>query len=181
MKKIAFFCIPAHGHTNPMLPVAAELVRRGNMVRFYSFDEFEDKIKAAGADFVSCDVYLPKLTEQEEAGLRNVSTTEMTVQDIQITLRMDIFLDEEFEAFKPDVVYTDSVCFWGKLNAWKHHVPMVVSTSTFAFNQLSSQYMKNTPKELADMIFGAAAGILSDPIGKAIQKRKYGSILRRIR
>ena len=58
MKKIAFFSIPAHGHTNPMLPVAAELVRRGNTVRFYSFDVFENKIKATGADFVSCDAFL---------------------------------------------------------------------------------------------------------------------------
>ena len=154
MKKVSFFCIPAHGHTNPMLPVAAELVERGNTVRFYSFDEFEDKINATGAEFISCDAYLPKLTEQEEAGLKNISTTEMTLQDIRITLRMDSFLDKEFKTFKPDVVYSDSVCFWGKLNAWKHHVPLVVSTSTFAFNQLSSQYMKNTPKELADMILG---------------------------
>ena len=154
MKKVAFFCIPAHGHTNPMLPVAAELVKRGNTVRFYSFDEFEDKINATGAEFISCDAYLPKLSEQEEAGMKNVSTTEMTIQDIRITLCMDSFLDEEFKTFKPDVVYTDSVCFWGKLNAWKHHVPMVVSTSTFAFNQLSSQYMKNTLGELADMILG---------------------------
>lgn len=154
MKKVAFFCIPAHGHTNPMLPVAAELVKRGNTVRFYSFNEFEEKINATGAEFISCDAFLPKLTKREEAGLKNVSTTEMTIQDIRITLSMDNFLDEEFKTFRPDVVYTDSVCFWGKLNAWKHHVPMVVSTSTFAFNQLSSQYMKNTPKELADMIFG---------------------------
>ena len=78
----------------------------------------------------------------------------MTVQDIRITLGMDSYLEEEFKSFRPDVIYTDSVCFWGKLNAWKHHVPMVVSTSTFAFNQLSSQYMKNTPKEMADMILG---------------------------
>lgn len=154
MKKVAFFCIPAHGHTNPLLPVAAELVKRGNTVRFYSFNEFEEKINATGAEFISCDAFLPKLTKREEAGLKNVSTTEMTIQDIRITLSMDSFLDEEFNTFRPDVVYTDSVCFWGKLNAWKHHVPMVVSTSTFAFNQLSSQYMKNTPKELADMIFG---------------------------
>ena len=154
MKRIAFFCIPAHGHTNPMLPVAAELVRRGNTVRFYSFDEFEPKIRATGAEFISCDPYLPALTEQEAAGLKTVSTTEMTVQDIRITLGMDGFLDEEFQTFRPDVVYTDSVCFWGKLNAWKHDVPMVVSTSTFAFNQISSQYMQNTPKELADMILG---------------------------
>ena len=154
MKKIAFFCIPAHGHTNPMLPVAAELVRRGNIVRFYSFDEFEKKIKATGAEFISCDSFLPKLTKQEEASLKKVSTTEMTVQDIRITLSMNEFLNQEFKSFQPDVVYTDSVCFWGKLNAWKHHVPMVVSTSTFAFNQMSSEYMKNSPKEMADMIFG---------------------------
>ena len=154
MKKVAFFCIPAHGHTNPMLPVAAELVQRGNIVRFYSFNEFEEKIKSTGADFISCDSFLPELTKQEEAGLKNVSTTEMTIQDIRITLGMDDFLDKEFASFQPDVVYTDSVCFWGKLSAWKHHVPMVVSTSTFAFNQMSSQYMKNSPKELADIVFG---------------------------
>lgn len=154
MKKIAFFCIPAHGHTNPMLPVAAELVRRGNTVRFYSFDEFKEKINTTGAEFVSCDSFLPDLTRQEETNLKNVSTTEMTVQDIRITLGMNDFLDKEFKSFQPDVVYTDSVCFWGKLNAWKHHVPMVVSTSTFAFNQMSSGYMKNSPKEMADMIFG---------------------------
>ena len=137
-----------------MLPVAAELVRRGNMVRFYSFGEFGDKIRATGADFISCDPFLPELTKREEAGLKKVSTTEMTIQDIRITLGMNDFLDREFAAFGPDVVYTDSVCFWGKLSAWKHHVPMVVSTSTFAFNQLSSQYMKHGPGEMADVIFG---------------------------
>jgi len=154
LKRIAFFCIPAHGHTNPMLPVAAELVSRGNTVRFYSFNEFKSKIENSGAEFISCDTYLPKLTKKEETELKNVSITEMTIQGIRTTLAMDMFLHNEFLSFKPDVVYTDSICFWGKLNAWKHGVPMVVSTSTFAFNQMSSQYMKNSPKELADMIFG---------------------------
>jgi len=154
LKRIAFFCIPAHGHTNPMLPVAAELVSRGNTVRFYSFNEFKSKIENSGAEFISCDTYLPKLTKKEETELKNVSVTEMTIQGIRTTLAMDMFLHNEFLSFKPDVVYTDSVCFWGKLNAWKYGVPMVVSTSTFAFNQMSSQYMKNSPKELADMIFG---------------------------
>ena len=103
MKKIAFFCIPAHGHTNPMLPVAAELVKRGNTVRFYSFNEFEEKIRSTGASFISCDSFLPELTTQQEANLRNVSTTEMTIQDIHITLNMDDFLNKEFESFKSDV------------------------------------------------------------------------------
>lgn len=154
MKKIAFFSIPAHGHTNPMLPVAAELVKRGNVVRFYSFDEFEAKIKATGADFVSCNSFLPDLSERQKAALKKVSTTEMTIQDIRLTLLLDGFLGDEFKTFQPDVVFADSVCFWGKLNAWKHNVPLVVSTSTFAFNKMSSRYMKHSLRELADMIFG---------------------------
>jgi MGT family glycosyltransferase len=159
-KRIAFFCIPAHGHTNPMLPVAGELVRRGHTIRFYSFGgtgglpDFSDRIRKTGAEFVPCDTYMPAVSAEEVAGLKRVSITEMTVQSIRITLAMDAFLDTEFKTFRPDVVYTDSACFWGKLSSWKHHVPMVVSTSTFAFNQLSSQYMKHPPAELADMIFG---------------------------
>ena len=57
--RIAFFCIPAHGHTNPMLPVAAELVRRGHAVRFYSFGgtgglpDFSDKITLSKTQFLA--------------------------------------------------------------------------------------------------------------------------------
>lgn len=154
MIRIAFFCIPAHGHTNPMLPVAAELVKRGNEVRFYSFNEFEKKILPTGAEFVSCDAFLPEITEEEKERLKNISTTEMTIQDIRITVKMTDFIEKEFQNFRPDVIYTDSACFWGKLNAWKYDIPMVVSTSTFAFNQMSSKYMKMSPAELSDMIFG---------------------------
>lgn len=154
MKKIAVFCIPAHGHTNPLLPVVTELVNRGNQVRFYSFEEFGEKIRKTGAQFISCDRFLSELSAKEEAGLKAVSSTEMTIQDIRITMNMTGFLQEEFESFRPDVVYSDSVCFWGKLSAWKYDVPLVVSTSTFAFNRLSSTYMKQSPGEIAGLITG---------------------------
>lgn len=154
MKKIAFFCIPAHGHTNPMLPVAEELVKRGNIVRFYSFNEFKDKIISTGAEFISCDSYLPKLTEREELRIRNASVTEMIIHGIRISISINSFLDDEFNTFRPDIVYTDSFCFWGKLYAWKHNLPMVVSTSTFAFNQMSCRYIKNTFREIVNVVFG---------------------------
>lgn len=32
MSKIVFFCMPAHGHTNPTIEVVRELVVRGNEV-----------------------------------------------------------------------------------------------------------------------------------------------------
>lgn len=131
MKNIMFFCIPAYGHHNPTIAVVKELVNRGNRVRYYSFNEFKDKIESTGADFISCDAYLPEVSDDIVSGASTMSTTEMTIVDLRITARMDGFLKEQVEEFKPDVIVTDSVCFWGKLTARKYKIPMVVSTTTF--------------------------------------------------
>jgi len=42
MSKILFFNIPAYGHTNPTLPLVAELVHRGEQVIYYSSEAFAD-------------------------------------------------------------------------------------------------------------------------------------------
>lgn len=52
---IAFFCIPAHGHTNPTLAVVRELTARGHTVRYYTTEAFRAKVEAAGAVFVPFD------------------------------------------------------------------------------------------------------------------------------
>jgi len=57
MAKIVFFCIPAHGHTNPTLNVVKELVSRGHQVWYYSYQSLRDKIEATGAKFVACDEF----------------------------------------------------------------------------------------------------------------------------
>ena len=57
MSKIVFFCIPAHGHTNPTLGVVRELVSRGHRVIYYSYEMFRDKIEATGAELIACDDY----------------------------------------------------------------------------------------------------------------------------
>ena len=69
MKKIMFFCIPAYGHHNPTLPVAAELVKRGNAVRYYSFEEFREKVTATGAEFFPCDAFLPPMSKEQETAV----------------------------------------------------------------------------------------------------------------
>ena len=154
MKSIMFFCIPAHGHHNPLLAVAKELVSRGDAVRFYSFNEFKEKVEATGATFVGCDEYLAEVAQGVITGEETMSTTEMTIVDLQTTARMDSFLQKEVEEFKPDVIVSDSVCFWGKLTARKYKIPMVVSTTTFAFNRHSASYMKNSFAEIMDLIKG---------------------------
>lgn len=154
MKNIMFFCIPAYGHHNPTIAVVKELVNRGNNVRYYSFNEFQDKIESTGAQFVSCDAYLPEVSEEIVSGSTAMSTTEMTIVDLKTTAKMDGFLKEQVEEFKPDVIVSDSVCFWGKLTARKYKIPMVVSTTTFAFNKYSSSYMKSSFSEIVGLIMG---------------------------
>ncbi len=154
MKSIMFFCIPAYGHHNPTIPVVKELVSRGNKVRYYSFNEFKEKIESTGATFIACDEYLPEVSKDVENGEKTMSVTDMTIVDLQATAKMDSFLEQEVEEFKPDVIVADSVCFWGKLIARKHKIPMVVSTTTFAFNKYSSGYMKSSFAEIKDLIGG---------------------------
>lgn len=151
---IFWFCIPAFGHTNPTIEVVRELVRRGHAVRYYSFEDFREKIEDAGAAFIPCDRFLPGLDAGAEKRLRRVSTTEMSVQAFETTRRMDGFLSAEVKTWSPDLIVSDSVCFWGKLTAQKYALPMVCSTTTFAYNQHSAQYMKYSAGELADMILG---------------------------
>lgn len=153
MKHIMFFCIPAHGHHNPTFPVVKELVKRGHTVRYYSFETFREKVEATGAIYYSCDAFLPEISKEEEQR-GNHSVTEMTILDLKTTAAMDGFLKEQVEEFKPDVIVSDSVCFWGKLIARKYHIPLVISTTTFAFNKVSSSYMKSSFAEMKDLILG---------------------------
>ena len=152
--RIMWFCIPAFGHTNPTIEFVRELVRRGHEIRYYSFEPFRQRIEAAGATFIPCDSYLPPLTEADMKRLKKVSTTEMSLQSFRTTANMDGMLSEEIQRFRPDLVVSDAACFWGKLTAMKHRLPLVCSTTTFAFNRYSAKYMKQSPGELADMILG---------------------------
>lgn len=152
--RIMWFCIPAFGHTNPTIEFARELARRGHDIRYYSFEAFRQRIEAAGAAFVPCDRFLPPLTAESERRLKRVSTTEMSVQSFHTTANMDATLTRDIEAFHPDLVISDSACFWGKLTAMKHRLPLVCSTTTFAFNRYSSKYMRQSPGELADILLG---------------------------
>ena len=149
-----WFCIPAYGHTNPTIEVVRELTRRGHEVRYYSFEEFREGIEGAGAEFVACDAYLPPLDAKAERRLRKVSTTEMSIQSFRTVANLDPVISADVTGGHPNVVVSDSVCFWGKLAAIKHGLPWVCSTTTFAFNEHSSKYMEQSASEIADVVFG---------------------------
>lgn len=154
MSKIAFFCIPAHGHTNPTLGVVKELVRLGHEVWYYSYDNMKDKIESTGARYISCDKYDNQMNlkpeDADRVGKDIVFSMELIVNT---TLAMDEAIMQELRDWQPNVVVADSVATWGKLAALKLQIPFVSSTTTFAFNKYSARVMRQTPTGLISMLF----------------------------
>ncbi|WP_321003110.1 macrolide family glycosyltransferase [Eisenbergiella porci] len=154
MYRIAFFCIPAYGHTNPTLEVVRELVRRGNEIRYYSYNMMKEKIEATGAKFISCDQFDPQMDlRPEDAERISTDIAFSTKLLVNMTLTMDEALLDEMTQWKPDCIVADSMAMWGKLVAYKLGVPFMSSTTTFAFNRYSSKVMKQSFSQLFKMLF----------------------------
>ncbi len=153
MADILFFSLPAHGHTNPTLAVVKELVRRGHRVRYFSFEALREKIEAAGGEYISCDSFLPPAPEdlENKVGKDFASLIEMVTDT---TINLDAMVTRHITASRPDVIVSDSVCFWGKLFAIKHGIPFVCSTTTFAFNKHTAKLMKQSLGEMIRMFAG---------------------------
>ncbi len=167
MSKIVFFSIPAHGHTNPTIPVVTELINKGHQVWYYSFQEFQEKIEGAGAVFIACDEFLPKASQQEldkKVGKDFAALIEMAADT---TIALDEKVCKELREIQPDCIVSDSICIWGKLFAKKLGIPYICSTTTFAFNQQTAKLMKQSLSEIWRIIKGMPR------INKKIEELKH--------
>lgn len=153
MSKIVFFNIPAWGHTNPTIEVVWKLVSQGHTVRYYSFEPFRETLQEAGAEVICCDHALPPQPKhlEKKVGKDFASLIEMVADT---TLALDQQVCEELTAFAPNVIVSDSVCFWGKLFSQKLGIPYVCSTTTFAFNQQTARLMKPKAGEMLRSLLG---------------------------
>lgn len=153
MSKIVFFCIPAHGHTNPTLNVVKELISRGHQVWYYSYETFREKIESAGATFIPCDDYDMEQKLSPEDGVRIGKDLAFSTKIlVDTTLALDDAILEDMKKIQPNCIVADSMAVWGKAIAMKLNIPFVSSTTTFAFNQHSSKIMKQSIGQLFNMI-----------------------------
>lgn len=132
MSKAIFFNIPAHGHVNPTLPLAGELVRRGHRVLYYNTDEFAAKIDTSGAAFRS---YGFPITYDPVQIRENVFHLSVLLMDNTWKLIPRIL--DEVRGEKPDYIIHDAMCPGGNIIARILGVPSVTSISTFAFSPSS--------------------------------------------
>ena len=154
MSKIVFFCIPAHGHTNPTLGVVKELIARGHEVTYYSYEPFREKIESTGATFVACDAFdAEQKLDPKDAVKVGKDLAFSTRLLVDTTLALNDSVCKEMERLQPDCIVADSMAVWGKAVALKMGIPFVSSTTTFAFNQHSAKILKQSIGELFGMIF----------------------------
>ena len=146
---IVFFCIPAHGHTNPTLGVVKELIAQGHQVTYFSYECMREKIEATGARYISCNQYdcEQSLSEQDRTRIGKDVAFSMRVL-VDTTLALDEPVCKELKEIKPDCIVVDSMALWGKAAAMKLGIPLVMSNTTFVFNKESAQIMKTSVKGL---------------------------------
>lgn len=131
MSTIAYVGLPAHGHTNPTLPVMQQLVSRGHRVLYYNAESFRAKVVPTGVDFRALPEPMPNEREVAEA-LHTMVNAALILSEISRPLAR--FLIGEFGTERPDVVIYDSAAMWGYVAARSCGVPNICFITTFVLD-----------------------------------------------
>jgi hypothetical protein len=131
MAKIAYVGLPAHGHTNPTLPVMKELVERGHEVLYYNAEWFRAKVAPTGVKYCALPEPLPSEREVSEA-LHELIHASLIISRMSPYLTR--YLIEEFKRERPDVVIYDSVAMWGYIAARTHNIANICFITTFVLD-----------------------------------------------
>ncbi len=130
MATAIFFGLPAQGHTNPTLPIVAELVRQGEHIIYYSTKEFRAPIEATGADFRAYgDAFPFNEIVCDDNGFRVIRRL------FQVSQGMLEQMLSEVNEVQPDYILYDSMAAWGHYFAQLLHVPAICSMTTFALTR----------------------------------------------
>lgn len=131
MAKIVYAGIPAHGHTNPTLPVVQELVRRGHEVLYYNAAAFREKVMPTGVDFHAYPEPMPTERQISEA-MHDLLDASVMLSGLSEYLTP--FMLAEMTREKPDLIIYDSTAMWGYIAARTQHIPHMCSITHFVLD-----------------------------------------------
>lgn len=150
MAKILMVNVPYAGHTNPTLPLAKELVRRGHLVFYVNAEEFREKIEKTGSKFVPYKNYPEKPTENQKKTMcfRAAYDTALHINE-----KFDLLIYEMF--FYPGYVIAE-----------KLGIPCVRQFAQPAWNK---EFIQKAP-----LIFRLSAKIIDSKVMKKKHKLHMG-------
>ena len=135
MSKVLFVNGNLYGHINPTLPVVGELVKRGEEVWYFCSKLFEDRIKAAGANFIYWGENLEKFIASYKT-----SGNHPFYMLLEYIIRYDnAMLPELLEKtsnMKFDYIIYDSILGSGYFLKNIMKIPVICSNSSFAMSKL---------------------------------------------
>lgn len=147
---LAFLIAPMHGHVNPTLPVARELVARGHQVTYWLTAQFRDAVEATGACFQEIrtpppDARLPADTD----ALVTLALIPARLAAAAVQVMPEVL--DGVRALGPDtVVVYDQLCVWGRLVAEVAGVPAAMLCTTYASNShfsfLAGPHSREVPR-----------------------------------
>lgn len=143
-RHLAFLPYPAYGHMVPALPVVAELVARGHRVTCFTTEEFQDRVRATGAEACLYDPPLssdppPDVIDADECARAPLKLLEASTAVLPS-------IEARFADGPPDVVaYDTTLWLTGRLLAARWGRPSVQLSPTFISNEhfnLSEQHQE---------------------------------------
>jgi UDP:flavonoid glycosyltransferase YjiC (YdhE family) len=133
MAKVIILPLPAYGHINPTLPLAQELLARGEEVSYCLPDQLKPTIAAIGA------TNLPYQLTGRGFDWRSVSCEELffwlPLHQAVFSLEVLPQLLEILPAERPDYLIYDASCLWGRLAARILHLPAIRFQTSFVLNE----------------------------------------------
>lgn len=153
MTTYALFSVPGHGHVNPTLALAQELIARGERVIYYQSEEFRSVIEATGAIFRCYESdawkrFLPHLTSTLTGKPNLVDRVGKMATLAKESIREMPLLLEQMVADQIDCVLYDRTFMQGIIISKALHLPAVQLSPSFmvneqAFKQLARQMTEN--------------------------------------
>lgn len=112
MSTTVWFGLPGQGHIIPFLPIAAELIRRGERVICYSTPQFETAIERTGAAFRPYGAGFPLSHARTLARFQRSPRSAARVQLETGKWALERLLPD-IRAARPDYLMHDSLAAWG--------------------------------------------------------------------
>lgn len=134
MKKnhIAIINVAAHGHVNPTLPVAEELVKRGHRVTYATTEDFAQAVSKTGAVPV---LYRTSIKPDPKTIKEQVNKSDAFVMFLKEAADVLPQLEELYKDDLPDAVLYDFLALSGRLFSDKCGIPAVKFCPSYAMNE----------------------------------------------
>jgi len=131
MAKIIYVGIPAHGHTNPTLPILQELIQRGHQVIAYNAESFRAKFAPTGVEFRPYPEPMPTEREISEALYEMINASLLFSR---MSTHLTRYTIDEMQREQPDLILYDSTTMWGYIAARSLGIPHAALITHFVLD-----------------------------------------------